>query len=333
MEKESALFDVKVLDEERLELQKLIKQRNRITRKISELPQLEPRIKIENPELTLQQLFERLQRKKTEIDEKIAKYSSSSEQESKTPPLPKPRSFSFREEQYTMSIEEIAENYAARVYPDWRDRFQQSECPMISGTAIPYLTRTGATVSALNDLNHNSSADYVAAQQSWYAGIRYDIAAWLNDDASIWRDDNPDSFMWYDNICIFLPTAECDSKVYAEVAIKFLGRIDSEADDHNEILQYAYVAHSDENGNLPPYVSFGDKYDLNHIDLSGEIGLPYGNSFGSYWAIAEMSFEVKSGAASKVAIGNCTQLEAQDGTLLITGSWIITNLYYSIRPL
>lgn len=139
--------------------------------------------------------------------------------------------------------------------------------------------------------------------------------------------------MWYDSVCMFLPTVECDSTVVASFSVRFSGEIRSEADDHNEIRQYVYVAHSDEDGNLPPSVSFGEEYSLNNIDLSGEIGLPFGNRFDSEWVTANMTFNVKSNVMPKVAVANCTQLDAQDGTLEIIGTWRITDIFYSITPI
>jgi hypothetical protein len=231
-----------------------------------------------------------------------------------------------------LTIEEVLAKQQHRVHTNWRDIIGQSACPTVNGQATPYLTRVGSTVDALNDLNHNSTADYTVDQQSYWMGeLDYLIGVWLNDDASIFRDDNPDSVMWYDNVCIFLPTVECDSTVVASLSMRFSGDIWSEADDHNEIRQYVYVAHSDEYGVLPPYASFGDEYSLNNLDLSGEIGLP-SNSFDSEWITASMSFNVKSGVMPMVAVANCTELEAQDGTLEIIGTWRITDLVYSITP-
>jgi len=93
-----------------------------------------------------------------------------------------------------------------------------------------------------------------------------------------------------------------------------------------------YVAHSDEDGVLPPCVSFGDEYGLNSLDLSGEIGLPMGNRFDSGYVTASLGFRARAGVAPRVAIANCTELAAQDGTLSIVGTWEVTQLSFSIAP-
>lgn len=57
-----------------------------------------------------------------------------------------------------------------RIRTDWRYTLQQSAYPSIDGRTTPYLSRIGSTVPALNDLNHNSSADYIVDQQSYSMG-------------------------------------------------------------------------------------------------------------------------------------------------------------------
>jgi hypothetical protein len=328
-----ATMDITVQDPEVLALRRLIENRRRITRKISRLPALEARLKIENPGVTLSQMFERLQKRKGVIDKALAKHDGLSRRAKEKRGPAGVRQSSVIMERAPMSLEEILARQQNRVMLDWRDVLKK-DCPAVNGRAMPYLARTGSTVAAINDLNHNSSANYIVDQQSYFGGeLCYLISAWLDDDASIWRDDDPDSMMWYDNICLYLPNVQCDSRIVASLSVRFSGEIASEADDHNEVSQYVYVAHSDENGNLPPYVTFGDEYQLNTLDLSGEIGLPFGNRFDSEWVTATMSFNAKANTMPMVEVANCTELKAQDGTLRIIGSWEITDLIYSITPL
>jgi hypothetical protein len=326
-------FDIAVQDPKILELEKLINQRKRITRKIEDLPKLEQRLKIENPGFTLEQLFVRLEEKKIALDKAIAKHDGLSKQKNPGPHIPRVGQIAVLKERAPMTFQEIVERMQALAHTNL-GKFLPRTCPTVNGRTTPYLTRIGTTIPDLNDLNHNSSANYIVDQQSYSMGeLNYLIGAWLNDDASIWRFDDPDSVMWYDNICLYLPTLECDSIVVASLSMRFSGEIFSEAGDHNEIRQYVYIAHSDEDGNLPPYVSFGEKYSLNNIDLSGEIGLPGGNRFDSDWVRADMSFTAKSNVTPQVAVANCTELFAQDGTLEIIGTWRITDLVYFITPI
>lgn len=328
-----ATFDIKVQDPKRLELEKLINQRKRITRKIRNLPKLEQRLRIEDPDVSLQQLVERLQKRKSDLDKALAKHDGFSKRKRRPSPL-SPVRMMVMERSGPMSIEEVLAGMYHRVAIDW-SKYLPS-CPTLNGRAVPVLTRIGTRLEAAVDLNHNSSASYYYIGPSYSNGqLVWNIGAWLNDDASAWRDDDPDTVAWYDNICIYLPMLECDSTVDASLSIRFEGHITSEADDHNEIRQYVYVAHSDENGNLPASLSFGDKYPLNDIDLSGEIGLPEdieGPIIDSDWVTASMSFSAKANVVPTVAVGTCTELSAQDGTLRIGGDWRISDLVYSITP-
>jgi hypothetical protein len=79
-------------------------------------------------------------------------------------------------------------------------------------------------------------------------------------------------------------------------------------------------------------VSFGDQYDVIDFDLSGEIGLPGGNRYDSGWYTADMSFNVKSGVMSQIAIATYTELSSQDGVLEILGNWEFQGLDYRIIP-
>jgi hypothetical protein len=328
-------FDITVENPKLLELEKLINQRKRITRKIRNLPKLEKRLIIESPEVTLQQLFERLQKTKSAIDKAIAKHDGLSK--SKRPPSPLPAvSALVMERVGPMSIEQaLAKLHASVATPNPAD-FRPT-CPTVNGSAVPYLTQVGTRLSAVEDLNHNSTANYYVGTSGYSMGrLVWDIAAWLNDDASRWRFDDPDAIGWYDGVCISMPRLECDSTVVASLGLGFGGHIRSEADDHNEIRQYVYVAHSDEDGNLPASVAFGDRYELNAIDLSGEIGLPEdpeGPIIGSGWVTATMSFNTNANATPKVAVATCTELRAQDGTLKIAGDWKISDLVYSMTPI
>lgn len=327
------MFDITVENPKLLELEKLINQRKRITRKIRNLPKLEKRLIIESPEVTLQQIFERLQRTKSAVNKAIAKHDGLSK--SKRPPIPLPTvSAVVMERLGPKSIEEVLANLHRSVAANPVD-FRPT-CPTVNGSAVPYLTQVGTRLSAVEDLNHNSTANYYVGTSGYSMGrLFWDIAAWLNDDASIWRFDYPDTIGWYDGVCFSMPRLECDSTVVASLGLGFGGHIRSEADDHNEIRQYVYVAHSDEDGNLPASVAFGDRYDLTSIDLSGEIGLPestLGPIISSGWTTAHMSFNVKSNTTPKVAAAICTELRAQDGTLKIAGDWRISDLVYSITP-
>lgn len=60
--------------------------------------------------------------------------------------------------------------------------------------------------------------------------------------------------------------------------------------------------------------------------------MPYGNRIDSEWMTATMSFSSKSGTTPVVALANCTELRAQEGTLQIIGTWSVTDLVYSITP-
>ena len=332
-----AILAITVQDHDLLALHKLLRHRKRITRKMRELPKLEPRLKIENPELSLQQLADRLQRDKATTDKAIAEYSSSFERKRGISSLPKPRAVSFMKESRSMTTAEILHEHTNRMSSYWRDvlsqLLQSSDCSAVTGRATPFLCGTGYISEDLSDLNHDSSIGYGVDLSTYSMGtLGYVIGAWLNDDASIWRNDNPDTICWYDDVYIQIPPAQCDSIIVASLSFRFSGEIESEADDHNEINQYVYVAHSDENG-IFPCVPPEEGYHLNNLDLSGEIGLPFGNRFDSGWVTAYMSFNVEAGISPMVAVANRTDLCAQDGTLSIIGTWRITDLYYSITPI
>ena len=326
-------FDIRVEDPKFLELEKLINQRKYITRKIRNLPKLEQRLRIENPDVSIQQLVKHLQKKKSAIDKAMAKHGGFSKRKRPLSPLPQVTTM-VMERCGPMSIEEVLAKMYLSVYTTEQRDFKPT-CPTVNGRAIPELTDWGTEITAVTDLNRNSSANYYTVRRGYGMGeLVWNISAWLNDDAGVGFDD-PDSAGWYDGVCISLSITECESTVVASLGTKFEGFIKSEADDHNEIRQYIYVAYSDEDGNLPTYTSFGDKYDLNYIDLSGNIGLPEGPEgpiFHSGWVTANMSFNVKSNVTPKFEVATCTELRAQDGTLQVVGDWTISDLVYSITP-
>jgi hypothetical protein len=318
------------VDPTRLALRKLLRQRKRLTRKIKRLPELEARHRIERPDVTMEELLARLERAKTAADAALAKHGRRDGEKANRAPKAGSVAFAATEARFTQR-EILRENlgYLAALL----ELLQvQADCTL-SGNAAPQLVATGGRVPVLNDLNHNSSAGYQADSQSYLSGqLAYLVAAWLDDDASVWRNDDPDSAMWYDNVCMFLPPAPCDVTVNARFMVRFSGQVRSEADDHNEIRHYVYAAHSDEDGNPPAYVSFGDEYPLTDIDLSGEIGLPLGDRIDSGWVTATMSFPVRAGVTAAVFVANCTELHAQDGTLEIIGTWTISDLTYVMAP-
>ena len=327
-------FSITVDDPKLLEVEKLINQRKHITRKIRNLPNLKKQFEIENSGVTLKQLSEHLQKEKSAIDKALAKHARLSKSK-KTSRLLPALSTVVMERRGPMSIEELLAKMYPTVYPPDPMDFRPF-CQTVNGRAIPELIFTGIKIDALEDLNHNSSAHYYVCRRGYSMGeLVWNIAAWLNDDAGIGRFDYPDSYGWTDYAEIYLCGVECDSKIVASIGLRFEGHIASKAKDHNEIRQYVYVDHSDENGNLSANVAFGDKYNLNIIDLSGEIGLPEGSQgpiIDSGWVTANMSFNVKSGIMTTFRVAPCTELIAEDGTLKIVGDWKISDLVYSITP-
>lgn len=347
-ETEPIILDLKVQDRDLLALKNMIKERKRITRKLQRLPHLRDRLEIEKPGVTLQELADRLKQKKSTIDKEIAKYNNFSKaKRSSSPHIGEsivsvkkfPPDFSQFKEGRHPDFSHFKEGKPLSYYMEMIERYSflftdQQTCPTLNGTAMLFLSRWGATNDALNSINHHSSANYDVKHVSYFLGkLDYQYDAFLDDDASAWRDDNPDSHNWYDNIYGSLPRPECDSRVVASVEFRSSGRILSEADDHNEIEQTVYIAHSDEDGNLPPYVSFGEEHEVINYDLSGSIGLPGGNRYDSGWFIADMSFNVRSGVRSQIAIAPYTNLSAQDGLLNILGNWEFKGLSYSIVPI
>jgi hypothetical protein len=333
-DKEAPTFEIKVQNHDLLALRNMIKERKYITRKLQRLPHLRNRLEIENPDVSIQELVDRLIQKKDILDKEILKYNNFSKAK-RSSSAQVGENFVFVKRaplgpSLDLDIDQIMKvrEGIEFIYPFWR-----TTCPILNGTTMLFLPSWGMTNSDLNSINHNSSADYEVDHVSYFLGeLDYEYNAWLNDDASLWRNDNPDRHNWYDHIHAYLPTPECDSRVVASVKFRSSGRILSEADDHNEIEQTVYVAHSDENGILPASVSFGDQFDVIDFDLSGEIGLPGGNNYDSGWYTADMSFNVNSGVMPQIAIAAYTELTAQDGVLEILGNWEFQGLTYRTTP-
>lgn len=248
---DTTTFEIKVVDQARVELRRQIDASKRITRKLRDLPELARRFDIEAPGVSLPQPRDRLLKGKSAANKAIAKHDTLSKRQIR--PLPGRNPSPVIIERAQLSLAEMLARQQQRVTGHWRDWLPPSTCPTVNGRAAPFLSRTGATLPGLNSINHDSTAGYLVDQQSDLTGeLSYLVAAWRNDDASAWRDDNPDCVFWYENLCIVLPALQCDSTVVASLSIRFTGSITSEADDHNEIRQCLYVAHSDENGILPP---------------------------------------------------------------------------------
>ena len=56
--------------------------------------------------------------------------------------------------------------------------------------------------------------------------------------------------------------------------------------------------------------------------------MPENYEFESEWVCAMMSFPVRRNTGSKIAVANCTELSAQDGTVKIKGRWQVMDLAY-----
>jgi len=111
-------FEIKVVDQGRLELRRQIDASKRITRKIRDLPELARRLDIEAPGVSLQQLRDRLLKGKSAANKAIAKHDTLSKRQIR--PLPGRNPSPVIIERAQLSLAEILARQQQRVTGDWR---------------------------------------------------------------------------------------------------------------------------------------------------------------------------------------------------------------------
>lgn len=312
-------IEIHIADKKAARYQDLVDDLSYVTEKIKRLPDLLKRLPIEAPDVQIETIFKRLKKKRHEIKTKLQSYKSGEEISGSR----KQRLVSF--ERALISLEEwLRRQQASNVL--WPPPYVVNECPSIEGFSPPILSQEGSEITALRDINHNSTYSYgIGATGYDNYTLYYMFLASLNDDAAWWRDDDPDHIGWFDGLCFFMPEALCDCLVRCDFYIKCEGEVMSTADDYNKVKQYIYVAWPDENGNLPPSVSFGSAaLTINNFsngpEFSGSLNVG-------------VQFKVKRGVSPCFVLANCTELKAQDGELAIKGNWTVSGAHYRMIPL
>jgi len=199
---------------------------------------------------------------------------------------------------------------------------EDTGCRSEQGTLSP--SWAGATTVSGSSIHHGSKASFYLEELNL---DRFGVTlghAWLNDNAAIWRDDNPDVFVTGYEINWEWPAAPCDMWVLFRVYGKQTGSFVNGADDGGGCKTLLVFAHTDENGDFPKRV----------IDETGTVIFESNSSasfISDYYGCIK-AFPINRGAIAQVSMANIVALFAQDGKVSLTAGFHVGELPEDARP-
>jgi hypothetical protein len=286
-----------------------------VQRKLSRFNEIAPRLAVEVPDLPADELIKRIKKRKIQLVKEIAAAERKSKKKQWSGAIPLPYG--------SGGPWHVPPEFLERVYKPWPEGIMR-KCLFFGGYTKPAYLKDQAYRRSW--LNHDSTASYTPDDHYFdnYATILF--RGELNDDASIWRDDNPDWIEWGTESGYYIPAPECDAIVSLEVSIRVISEFTNAADDGGSGFHSVAFAHTDANGNWP-----GDICDVTSIQ---SIMLELGNTghYDSDWQTFRFSFNVKGGATPGLGMLLVTHLSAQDGKVESLGQWLISQrVYYSFE--
>ncbi|MDH3469270.1 MAG: hypothetical protein OES26_25880, partial [Gammaproteobacteria bacterium] len=134
----------------------------------------------------------------------------------------------------------------------------------------------------------------------------------LNDDASIWRNDDPDWVRYGFEVYWELPEAPCDCTVDCQIELGGRTEFNDGADDGAEYQNWIALANTDQDGEWP----------TGPIDMS-EVGSGFGGGNVGITILTPIVrsryFFIRKGKRAQVALGFVGALSAQDGLAELIG--------------
>lgn len=295
------------------------------------------RLNAENIDLTSDEYFSRIKKKKKEIINSIEKLSLESSLPDKIHP---PRNYQPLHIDIDSEARRLAERLAGYNI-DWEDarRWRESQelfpvtdeqdsCPELVGFAR-IKNSEEITIDESSSINHGSTFNFETDESNLNTNSATLFRAELNDKASFWRNDTPDRIAFAYVISWSLPAPECDSWVTCDLRPLYSLSFYNGADDGSIQIRTMLIP-IDEQANIP------ESFEISE----GSLILDSEKSIDGFYEskYLKIRFPIKAGAIPAVALVNIIQLSAQDGLVSVIGQFRIdgsgtdSRLKYRITP-
>lgn len=297
----------------------LLEDLDTVSKRLTQIDHYYSRITVLNSEISKKEYFERLQKRKKELIEKILSirkkgFSLNSKDFRSTTHIVKIKLEDQR------NIGDYRFSNGKLIYPDsgvqaitlglLQADQSPGPCELLQDYVL-YDTEGKARISGFNSINHGSQTGFDIEPYNDSGVTLFSI--YLNDHAAIWRDDNPDKYTGGYELIWKLPVAPCDMWVCWFIDAQQRIEFTNGADDGGSCKSLIAWATTDENG------------DFHSVNIrSNSIRTSFGNS--SYNKTTDRyyfysAFPIKQGKIPQIALAHIIQLTAQDGLVEAVGQF------------
>lgn len=205
------------------------------------------------------------------------------------------------------------------------DIFGQRACRRVDGNQPPYYW---GHKDYQGDIHHDSTCGFDTVDKSFSEDKdrlfettgQADFHIWLDDDASIWRDDTPDSYAGMFLVLWELPSPRCSVRISCNIDTWHLLRFSNSADDGGGFLVQVGMQPTNENGEFDSgIIGYG-------ITAAASSGLYQGGC-----SIGIEFFRPKD-AIVRIIVAQFITLDAQDGLVDAAGSFYTNSPLYGGSP-
>lgn len=199
----------------------------------------------------------------------------------------------------------------------WREL--AGECRTYEGRVAPV---TWWAEDSKKYVTHDSECgayvQYGYPDETFFRGTGYmEIYQHLYDDASIWRDDTPDSYRVDFAVGWELPRPNCDALITCTIDVVHHVNFTNGADDGGYFATTVSLVHSDEEGQFGTYCLF----DIQSV-LLGSLGgenVASGRYDSGPQSPIQIRFRLPKNSKPRVCLGHHFFLSAQDGLVSLVG--------------
>jgi len=215
-----------------------------------------------------------------------------------------------------------------------RNIFGQKECHQIDGYQTPY---GRGFEQFLDFIKHDSTYGYGVDDTFFETTGQVVFRQWLDDDASIWRDDTPDSYLFRFSVAWELPASDCAVRVICWIDAHHHIEFTNSTDDGGSFSTRVIMQPSDERGEFSEH--------------GGGFGWPVLGDYDNQWRTGTydgrvgvgVEFFAPQNAILRILLRHDIFLWAQDGLVEALGTigtynpdslWTLTpQLKFSMVPI
>lgn len=298
-------------------LRNLLFQLDVVSKRLQRFPELVRRLELERAPITAEKYLIRLRGQKKELIKKILKIDPPRVRErpisAKTLRNPSDSTawpIPYEEWFYRQFLPAPQVVGYITVYSPYHKGPKEPVCPVYAGYAEP-LRWGDANVEGCS-INHDSTVNFGIDDHPFLETGCVIVRQELDDDASIWRDDNPDYYIDGFEVVWELPKPACAVTVKCSIDILHHFDFTNGADDGGGFKTSVCMVNSDKNGEFEPVqVSEGIQIQLLNTTNSG--------TYDSR-TLLEKEFRARKRATIRVALGHFLCLWAQDGLVEALGT-------------